>query len=695
MYFSKPYLSINAGVSQHKDIGDPLFQLRVGWNARRYVPALLKNLPIWSRFLAYLSYNLSMPEWLGKTIGNVRIEKLLARGGMAEVYLGSHLNLERPVAVKFLHSFVEEEPLLLERFRREAKVVAGLRHPNIVQIFDFDTVDGHPFIVMEYLKGPTLATYLRYLHQRKKRIPPDQVARLLNEVSIALDYAHKQSVVHRDIKPGNIMLHNKSEDVPLDRPLTDDVDAVITDFGLVRIMNAATQTASGTVSGTPAYMSPEQARGDQTDHRTDIYSLGIVLYEMLAGRVPFEADSTLTVLHMQIHTTPPPVPGISAQVQAVIDRALLKNPEDRYPSSRELAMDYYRAIGLSTKASTSSFTQPTSPEIVAVESPVSTEPLPTAKPEPVLPRDLESEPRVQPEAKIESPSKPGPDLVVEPSTKPEPTSKPEFQLARSRSWIPVLLFSVIGLSVLAGAAFLFFSREQTPAVATETVGPEVVSTNTSPLPTEEPATAAPGLPASDRMVRVPANTYQVGKDPENANQSAVQTISLAEFWIDQYPVTNQDFQRFLPEWSIPPGKENHPAMGVTWDQADAFCKALNKRLPKEVEWEAAGRGSGENPPLYPWGTDPSDGGNIFDLPNDTYEVGTKDFNISPLQVYDMLYNVYEWVGEPYGSLAAGNHILRGARYSTPYDLAFRLEVPPGNTEDVQYAGFRCAADQVR
>ena len=148
-----------------------------------------------------------MPEWIGKTIGNVRIDKLLARGGMAEVYLGSHRNLDRLVAIKLLHSYIKEETLLIERFHREAKVVAGLRHPNIVQIFDFDTIDGHPFIVMEYLKGPTLATYLRHLHQRKKRIPPDQVARLLNEISVALDYAHKQGVIHRDIKPGNIILH--------------------------------------------------------------------------------------------------------------------------------------------------------------------------------------------------------------------------------------------------------------------------------------------------------------------------------------------------------------------------------------------------------------------------------------------------------------------------------------------------------
>src|SRR4026209_2144384 len=289
----------------------------------------------------YLSYNFDMPEWIRKTIGNVRIEKLLARGGMAEVYLGSHLNLERPVAVKLLHSYIEEDPSLLERFHREAKVVAGLRHPNIVQLFDFDTVDGHPYIVMEYLKGPTLANYLRGLHDRKELIPPHQVARLLKGLTAALDYAHSQGVIHRDIKPGNILLHSRRGDIPLDKPLTNDVEAIVTDFGLVRVAHAASQTASGMVSGTPAYMSPEQASGEKTDHRTDIYSLGVVLYEMLAGRVPFEADSTMSVIYMHIHNTPPPIPGILPEVQAVLNRALAKNPNDRYQTSREMAVDFF------------------------------------------------------------------------------------------------------------------------------------------------------------------------------------------------------------------------------------------------------------------------------------------------------------------------------------------------------------------
>jgi serine/threonine-protein kinase len=608
-----------------------------------------------------------MPEWLGKTIGRVRIDKLLARGGMAEVYLGSHLTLDRPVAIKLLHSYIEEDPLLLERFQREAKVVAGLRHSNIVQIFDFDTTDGHPYIVMEYLKGPTLATYLRHLHQRKKRLPPHQVARLLKGLTAALDYAHGQGVIHRDIKPGNILLHNNTDDIPLDKPLTNDVEAVITDFGLVRIMNAASQTASGFISGTPAYMSPEQARGDQIDHRTDIYSLGIVLYEMLAGRVPFEADSTLTVLHMQIHTTPAAIPGIPPEVQAVLDRALLKNPADRYQTSSEMAIDFYLSIGMNRQAETIREPYPVRAEPIETAAP----PVPTEKPQPAI--------------------KPEPSPKLEPTEKLQPTIKPELtpKSPRNQRGILILLFSVIGLSVLGIAGYLIFSRGPNVPTATATVS-TVIPNTIAPSPAEPL-----GLPEATRMMLVPTGTYQVGKDPENSNQSAAQSISLPEFWIDQYQVTNKDFQLYTAEWSIPPGEDNFPVMGVTWDQADAYCKSLNKRLPNEAEWEVAGRGPGENPPLYPWGTDPSAGGKIFDLPNHTYEVGTKDFNISPFQIYDMLYNVYEWVGEPYGSLGAGNKLLRGARFGTPYDLAFRLEVPPNDTQNVQYAGFRCAADQVR
>ena len=293
-----------------------------------------------------------MPEWLNKTIGKVQIEKYLARGGMAEVYLGTHTMLDRQVAVKVMHGFIEDDPDFLSRFQREAKVVAGLRHPNIVQVFDFDTLDGHPYIVMEYLRGPSLATYLLALHERQERLPIQSVVHLLKSLASALDYAHGQGVIHRDIKPGNVLLHSKTDNIPLDQPLAADVDAVLTDFGLVRLTNAANQTASGIVSGTPAYMSPEQARGDQMDHRTDIYSLGVVMYEMLAGRVPFEGDSTISVILKHINEPPPPIENISPELQAVIDCALAKDPNARYQTAQEMVNDLVHVIGTNAEAAT-------------------------------------------------------------------------------------------------------------------------------------------------------------------------------------------------------------------------------------------------------------------------------------------------------------------------------------------------------
>ena len=271
---------------------------------------------------------------------------------MAEVYLGTHLTLDRAVAVKVMHNYIEADPELQSRFEREAKVVAGLRHPNIVQIFDYDTMEGHPYIVMEYLVGPSLAVYLRELNKRNQRLEPIQIARLLITISTALDYAHEQGVVHRDIKPGNIILHNKSRNVSMDQPLTARTEPVITDFGLVRIAQAATQTASGAVSGTPAYMSPEQAQGLKVDHRSDIYSLGVVLYEMVAGRIPFDGDTSWTLIFKHINEPPPAIEGIPPGVQSVLDRALAKRPEERYPSARALAADYMDAIGLVSEAST-------------------------------------------------------------------------------------------------------------------------------------------------------------------------------------------------------------------------------------------------------------------------------------------------------------------------------------------------------
>jgi serine/threonine-protein kinase len=293
-----------------------------------------------------------MPEWIGHIIGKVRIEKFVERGGMAEVYLGTHLTLERPVAVKVLHSHVESDPDLLARFQREAKVVAGLRHPNIIQVFDFDTHDGRPYIVMEYIKGQSLSRYLKRLHEIEGRLSFEQIGRILGALASGIDYAHTQMTIHRDIKPANILLHSRSRDFSGDTPITESVEPILTDFGLVRIAHSKIKTESGLVSGTPAYMSPEQARGDKVDHRTDIYSLGIVLYELLAGRVPFDGDSAMAIIYKHIHEPPPRIDSIPTQLHAVIDRALAKNPEERYQRASDMAADFYEGIGMHAEAKT-------------------------------------------------------------------------------------------------------------------------------------------------------------------------------------------------------------------------------------------------------------------------------------------------------------------------------------------------------
>jgi serine/threonine protein kinase len=280
-----------------------------------------------------------MADWAGKTLGKVQLHDLIARGGMAEVYTGTHESFGR-VAVKVMRSLLERDSDQLARFHREAEVIETLRHPNIVQMFEYDIVDESPYLIMEYVPGPSLATYLKKLHDDQQRLPTAIVAQILKSIAGALDYAHLKGLVHRDIKPANVLLRSHTEPVELGQPLPADVEPILTDFGLVRLLDSTMLTTAGSVSGTPTYMSPEQARGEKVNKSTDIYSLGIMLYEMLAGTVPFQADTTFGMLMKHINEPPPPIQGISLDLQAIIDRALAKDPTLRYESAGDLAKEF-------------------------------------------------------------------------------------------------------------------------------------------------------------------------------------------------------------------------------------------------------------------------------------------------------------------------------------------------------------------
>ncbi|HUS15481.1 MAG TPA: protein kinase [Chloroflexia bacterium] len=276
-----------------------------------------------------------MGDLTGKTLGRYRIMERIGRGGMAEVYKGYQPSLDRYVAVKVLHSFLLEEEDSRERFSREARAVAALRHPNIVQVFDFDEQDGIYFMVMEFIDGPNLKTVLQDHAKSGTRLPLERVQEIVRGIGGALGYAHRQGMIHRDVKPHNIMFTAAGE------PL-------LTDFGIAKIVSGNSISASGVLSGTPAYMSPEQGRSVPLDSRTDIYSLGVVLYEMVTGRVPFDADTPFAVVIKHIND-PLPLPrtiaaDLSEGLERVVLKAMSKAPEDRYAMAEDLVRATEHAI---------------------------------------------------------------------------------------------------------------------------------------------------------------------------------------------------------------------------------------------------------------------------------------------------------------------------------------------------------------
>src|SRR5215469_16428285 len=267
------------------------------------------------------------------------LQERLGRGGMAEVWKAFDPRLQRYVAIKFLHGALQSDPTFVMRFVREARAVASLRHPNIVQIYDFETpaqeVEDVPaYMVMDYIEGPTLADYLRETSTAHKFPSPTEMASLFLSISDAIDYAHQRGLLHRDIKPANILLdqHNTVRN-PMGEP-------VLTDFGIARMLGSAAGTLTATTIGTPIYISPEQARGDPGSTVSDIYSLGVILYEMCTGMPPFVDDSPFAILHQHVNT-PPRSPGsinpaISPELAQVILRGLAKEPRERFPSALAL-----------------------------------------------------------------------------------------------------------------------------------------------------------------------------------------------------------------------------------------------------------------------------------------------------------------------------------------------------------------------
>lgn len=265
-----------------------------------------------------------MEELVGKTLGQYQIMAEVGRGGMATVYRGYQTSLNRSVAVKVLAGELARNAGFRERFQREAHAVAQLAHPNILPVYDFgeDQAGGVVYLVTQFVDGGTLATRM------KNPVSPNKAARIAAQIARALDCAHARGIVHRDVKPGNVLM-------------TRDDHPLLADFGIAKILAETRLTQTGASMGTPQYMSPEQAQGSHADHRSDIYALGVMLYEMLAGVLPFQADTPVGLLHQHVHEPPPPLrehaPQVSRRLEKIVMRALAKDPAERFATAGEMA----------------------------------------------------------------------------------------------------------------------------------------------------------------------------------------------------------------------------------------------------------------------------------------------------------------------------------------------------------------------
>jgi len=264
---------------------------------------------------------------MGKKIGKYIIKEALGRGGMGRIYKAYHPTLERDVAIKLIQLDQVNDPQIVDRFRREARVVAALRHPGIVQIYDFDIEGDIFYMVMEFVPGESLAQRLAGIHAQAGQMPLDEALRLFRLIMEAVAHAHQRGVIHCDLKPGNVLL-------------TTDGQPILSDFGISKLMSGERLTKTDDIMGTPHYMAPEQGFGRNIDTHTDVYALGVMLYELTTGTLPFSGDTSLSIVYKHVNEYPKPPrafnPDMPEALEQIIEKAMAKDPADRYASAQEM-----------------------------------------------------------------------------------------------------------------------------------------------------------------------------------------------------------------------------------------------------------------------------------------------------------------------------------------------------------------------
>ncbi len=289
-----------------------------------------------------------MANLIGQSLGQYQIIALLGKGGMSTVYRARQASINRDVAIKVIRPDLAETEDFIKRFEREGQTIASLSHPHILKVFDYGKTESLVYLVMEMMTGGSLNDLIQ-----EGPMPTDMINRMLEQIGSALDYAHLRGVVHRDLKPQNVLLDENQ-------------NGLLTDFGIAKLMKETTSlTHSGMALGTPAYMAPEQWRGEAVDARTDIYALGVILFEMLTGQLPFVGDTPYSMMHMHVFQTPPPIrslkPDVTPGIEQVIDKALAKDRDQRFQTAVDMA-NSFRIAAAGGSPLPSRPTRPVSPE---------------------------------------------------------------------------------------------------------------------------------------------------------------------------------------------------------------------------------------------------------------------------------------------------------------------------------------------
>jgi formylglycine-generating enzyme required for sulfatase activity/serine/threonine protein kinase len=691
-----------------------------------------------------------MEDLAGRQFGPYHVVAPLGEGGMAAVYQAYQPSVDRHVALKVLSRYFTSDPQFLERFRREAKVVAQLQHPHILPVFDFGESDSYAFLVMPFVKRGTLAELLT-----GSPVSLEVTARVIRQVCEALDYAHSKGIVHRDIKPSNILIDERG-------------NCLVADFGLARMAEGATKlTVTGTVLGTPAYMSPEQAAGKDIGPHSDIYSVGIVLYEMLTGRVPFHAETPIAVAIKHLNDPLPPPrslnPALTTAIEAVVLKALARSKKDRFVSGEALVASLTAALQSMQQVGTAFLVHdqaasglpsemthvlPQPAQLTPRFSQPALSPTPTGIAQQGRPVPVRTEQRIDSSpardestrtwwiglavavvlvvaastAMLLKPASPDPAAVGPTPSQPEPATATPASTSSETSAALALraeldLWDAIKDSRNASAFEDYLKRyprgrfrqpaeervrAARAALAVPAVAPEPAKPR--PAPASSVDARRPGETRADPSVPgvkwayIPAGTFEMGCTPRDSEcdldespRHSVRLTRAFELMTTEVTVAMVRSTGRIVQSQPAFSRDDHPVVNINWDDATALCRAIGGRLPTEAEWEYAARG-GTRDTKYPWGDESpsatlgSRAGARFQSQS-TIAVGS--YAPNGYELHDMAGNVSEWVFAASGVLP----VLRGGSW-TSSQRNLRVSHRSRGAPDVRAIndGVRCARD---